>query len=588
MDTSNPTTVLETPSPLEDPPEGPQFAAAQWIPLLLIVATLLTFGRVVNHDFAPYDDEQTIRDNPRLNPARFTREGVLWYWDNSYMSLYAPLTYTVWGGVAQVSRAPTDDAGVFRLEPANFHLASLFLHVASVLLVYAILRRLLRGLAWPAAAGALLYGLHPLQVEAVAWASGMKDVLSGCLSFAAILLYLRAVTPPPPPADADPEIVPRIDPLAYGLALACFALAMLAKSSAMVTPLLLAIVDFAILRRSPERIAKSLAPWLALAIPIAVIARLVQTGFGVPAPQLWQRPVVAGASLAFYLEKLILPTGLGFEYGWRPVVMLQKGWLYAIALIPLAIGVILWIGRRRWSWLGAAALISIAALLPVLGFVPFMYQIHSTVADHYVYVAMLGPAIALAWGLSQINARRRSHATVVAGVLLAVLAGLSFAQLRHWRDAETVLQRTLAINPTSALAQNNMGQVYARCGEFDGAEQSFRASAMSNPDFVPAHLNLVIAYERMGRADDAIREFYEVRRTNELLPEDKRNVYSTDVFFQAGQAAARNHRYEAAARYFEEAVRVKPQDPRPRAALQQAREIIQAASTRPTSKPASR
>src|SRR5439155_14552039 len=146
---------------------------------------------------------------------------------------------------------------------------SLLLHVISVLLVYAILRRLLRGHSWPAAAGALFYALHPLQVEAVAWASGMKDVLSGCLSFAAILLYLRAVTPPPARAvaDADPDIVPRIDPVAYVLALACFALAMLAKSSAMVTPLLLAIIDYAFLRRPPERIARSLAPWLALAIP---------------------------------------------------------------------------------------------------------------------------------------------------------------------------------------------------------------------------------------------------------------------------------------------------------------------------------
>jgi tetratricopeptide (TPR) repeat protein len=585
MDTTTPTAVLETPSPLENPPGGPQSAAAQWIPLLLIVIMLLTFGRVVNHDFAPYDDEQTIRDNPRLNPARFTRDGVLWYWDNPYMSLYAPFTYAIWGVVAQVSRAPTEDAGVFRMEAANFHLASLFLHVGSVLLVYAILRRLLRGRAWPAAAGALLYGLHPLQVEAVAWASGMKDVLSGCLSFAAILLYLRAVTPPPPPADADPEITPRIDPLAYGLALACFALAMLAKSSAMVTPLLLAIIDFAILRRPPERVAKSLAPWVALAIPVAVIAKLVQTGFGVPAPQLWQRPVVAGASLAFYLEKLALPTGLGFEYGWRPVLMLQKSWFYAIALIPLAVGMILWIGRRRWSWLGAAALICVAALLPVLGLVPFMYQIHSTVADHYVYVAMLGPAIALAWGLSRVTAGRWTTAAGITGAALLVLAILSFAQLRFWRDENSVLQRTLAINPRSALAWNNVG---SRSQDIERAEQAFRKAEECNPDFTPAHINLVRVYERMGRADDAIREFYEARRTNELLPEDRRSVYSTDVFLKAGQAAATRHWYEVAARYFEEAVRVKPQDPRPKAALQQAREIIQAASTRPTTKPAPR
>ena len=215
----------------------------RFIPWLLIGLTLLTFGRVVNDGFAPYDDELTIRDNPRMNPARFTSEGVLWYWNNPAMSLYAPLTYTVWGAIATGSRVHGADPTEFILDAGNFHVASLLLHVASVLLVFIILRRLLKR-PWPAAAGALLYALHPLQVETVAWASGLKDLLASALSLATIWFYLRAVTPASPALEAmDSDEAPssRIDFASYALAIVCFVLALLAKSSAMMTPVLIAL-----------------------------------------------------------------------------------------------------------------------------------------------------------------------------------------------------------------------------------------------------------------------------------------------------------------------------------------------------------
>jgi tetratricopeptide (TPR) repeat protein len=365
---------------------------------------------------------------------------------------------------------------------------------------------------------------------------------------------------------------------------------MLAKPAAMMTPLLLAIIDLALLRRSADRVGQSLGPWLALAIPIALIAKTVQPGDGVPFVEFWQRPIVAGASLAFYLQKLVFPHGLAFEYGWRPLLMLQKTWFYAIAVVPLLLAVLLLLGRRRWPVLGATALIFVAALLPVLGFVPFMYQVHSTVADHYLYLAMLGPALALAWALTRVTQKHLTGAAALVGVLLIVLAILSVTQLGYWRDEETVLQRTLAINPCSALAQNNMGQVYAHRREMDRAAQAFRAAADCNPDFIPAQMNLVRVYEFLGRPDEAIKAFYDLRRANDLLPEDKREQYSTDVFLRAGQNAARNQKFDQAVRYFEEAVRAKPDDPLPRSALEKARAILQSgsAATRPATTPAPR
>ena len=562
-------------------------ARTKLIPWLLIGVTLLTFGRIVNDGFAPYDDEQTISANPRMNPARFDREGVLWYWDNPAMSLYAPLTYTVWGAVAKVSRVHGSDPTQFSLDAGNFHLASLALHVASVLLVFAILRRLLKR-SWPAAAGALLYALHPLQVETVAWASGMKDLLAAALSLATIWIYLRAVAPETSPADSAPtapepdtEIEPRIDVRFYALAIVSFVLALLAKPAAMTTPVILLAIDALLLRRGVERTARAVAPFFALALPIAVIARLVQPGVGVPVPELWQRPVVAGASLAFYLQKLIAPIGLAFDYGWRPLEMLQKTWFYAIAIVPLAMAIVVWVTRKRCPWLCAGALIFVAPLLPVLGFVPFMYQVHSTVGDHYVYLAMLGPALILAWALSRVVKNWRAAAWIT-GAALLILAALSFWQLGYWHNEETTLRRTLAINPRSDLALNNLGQICFRKQEFAEAEKLFQAAVASNPDLVPALTNLVILYKSTGRPDQAIRTFYELKRANDLQPEADRIEFSNEIFFKAGQGAARNGQFADAVRYFEEAVRVAPEDPRPKEALRQARAFLQAAATRPT------
>jgi hypothetical protein len=150
-----------------------------------------------------WDDPDTIARNPDLNPPTFG--SVLKYWNpaHPYMDLYVPVTYTVWAAIAALTRrAAPDPAGGGWLSPFPFHAASLVLHMLATVLVFAILSRLLRARGAPgpaaersAAAGAILFSIHPLQVEAVAWASGLKDVLGGTLALAAIHLYLRSEAP---------------------------------------------------------------------------------------------------------------------------------------------------------------------------------------------------------------------------------------------------------------------------------------------------------------------------------------------------------------------------------------------------------
>ncbi|HTL30181.1 MAG TPA: hypothetical protein VL282_13205, partial [Tepidisphaeraceae bacterium] len=154
---------------------------SRMIPLLLVAATLLAFGNLLSADFTSWDDPFTITSNPHLNPP--TWSGLGYHWRTPEYGLYIPLTYTAWWLIAHVAYSSQPDARGMSLSPMIFHAANIGLHLISVLFVYAILRRILKR-DWAACIGALLFALHPVQVEAVGWLSGMKDVLCGTLSLA--------------------------------------------------------------------------------------------------------------------------------------------------------------------------------------------------------------------------------------------------------------------------------------------------------------------------------------------------------------------------------------------------------------------
>src|ERR1700733_6640765 len=165
--------------------------ASRWVPtILLIVCTLIAMGNLARNEFVSWDDSFNIYHNPHFNPP--TLAGVAAYWAHPAYGLYIPLTYTLWGLLAMVAQVPPDAQGV-SLNPWIFHLASIALHVLSVLVVFEILQLLIRNRV-AACIGAMLFAIHPVQVEAVAWAAGMKDVLSGLLALVAIwqhLIYVK-------------------------------------------------------------------------------------------------------------------------------------------------------------------------------------------------------------------------------------------------------------------------------------------------------------------------------------------------------------------------------------------------------------
>jgi len=457
----------------------------RYTPLLLVFAVaLLAFAQVAGHDFLSWDDDVFFTQNPHLQPP--TTESLRTYWTGPYAHLYAPVTYTAWWALARVF-GTAGPGGQWLVSPAVFHLASLLAHLIAVALAYALLLALMDS-PWAAGVGAALFAVHPLQVEAVSWASELKDLLGGMFGLLAVLLYVRVRR-----AEAR-QWVP------YAFATLAFVLAMLSKPNLVALPLVAVAVDLLLLRTAPRRALLAVAPWLGLALAHALLTRAVQPPAPVLTLPLWQRGFVAGDALAFYLAKLAWPLRLAADYGRQPARVVAHWWGYATWLAPAAllVAAVILRGRSRWAlpgllWFGLA-------LLPVLGLLPFDFQQYSTPADHYAYLALFGPALALAGLALHLKGFYRRLPVVLLVVLLAAQSGL---QTITWANNEVFWRHTLEVNPRSFLAHNNLGAVYAVAGKLPEAATQFEAALQLHPDDADCLVNLGMVRFQLGQGERA-------------------------------------------------------------------------------------
>jgi hypothetical protein len=513
---------------------------------LLVLATIVTFARVVNHEFVGWDDGDTIVQNPRLRPPRI--EGVAYYWTHPAAGLYAPLTYTVWSTLAVLAEARTP-AGDFELNPWVFHAASLMLHVLSAVVVLDLLRRLV-GQDLPALVGAMLFALHPMQVESVAWASGLKDVLCGLLALVAIQQYVI--------------FAQKQRRLHYMVALATLLLALLSKSTAMVVPLTIVVIDVWILGTPIRKSLRRVLPMVIVTIPFALIAWQVQKSYVSTLTPLWTRPLIAADSLGFYLCKLLVPWPLTVVYGRTPGTVVGSGAIYYMWILPALVCVALIVFRKRVPALVAAALVFVSGLLPVLGLTNFMMQTHSTVADHYMYLPMLGAALAAAWAVAQFE-RARIYATC--GAALMACASLSFLQLGYWHDGVALFGHAVAVRPGNEDARIDLGHALAQANRLDEAIPHFQRAVQINPTSRASRELLTQALVFSGRYEEAIPH---AEASLQLARADNGSD-TAQIEFLLGRALSQLGRYDEAATHLAEATRQQPADKRLAAELESVR-----------------
>lgn len=490
--------------------------AARWRLPVLLLAVALVYGRLFFAGFVRFDDDLHVYANPFLNPP--TLEGLLQLWRHAYAHLYVPLAYTLYAALARLGAVAVHvDASIadsVSLSPAPFHVAAVALHAINAWLCFCLVR-LVTGRARPAWLCALLFALHPLQLESVGWISELRGVSSATfllLALNAFLLSRRASAPR----------------RARALWLACLPLvagAMLCKPSAAVAPLAALAIDRVALQTPWRRALLAAASWAAVVLPFVLLTHTLQGVVGAGGSAAWQRPFIAGDALAFYIWKTALPIDLCVDYGRTPQLVMARGWGYLAWLVPVALLVLAFRDRHRRPLVWLGGLLFVIFLLPTSGLVPFAYQAYSTVADRYAYLALMGAGLVLR-ALAEVLDVVRSPALVTRGaaVLLVVLGARSFAQGGHWLTSADLLRHTIALNPAAAFAYNNLGDAELSSGDLTAALTDYQASAGLDPARAKPHVNLAEVYTALGRRADAEGEVTRAEQAPNVTADDRSNL----------------------------------------------------------------
>ncbi|HOW98008.1 MAG TPA: tetratricopeptide repeat protein [Kiritimatiellia bacterium] len=497
--------------------------------LLLLGLLLAAYGPSLRGGFL-WDDDVYVAGNELLTAPDGLRR--IWF-STDAPSQYFPLTYTL-------MRAERSALG---LDPLGYHLVSVGLHGANALLAALVLGLLAAPGAWLAAA---LFALHPVQVESVAWITEQKNLLSTLFYLAALWAWIRSL-----------EVDGRRRRWFGAGVFAFYLLALFAKTTACTLPAALVLAAWRKgIRLTPARrlqVAALLGIGLAMGLFTAWWEQHLQGSrdAGVRFPFL-DCVLIASRALWFYAGKLLWPVRLEFSYSRWAIDASdprQYGWL--LAGLAAAVGLaLLW--RRGIRGPALAALFFVACLSPLLGFIPLYTFQYSFVADHYQYLACLGPialATAGAAGLARRVGLPAWSRRALAALPILLLAALTRQQAHAYRDIETLWRDTIAKNPASWMARDNLGCELAAQDRFGEAVESFRAALQIHPRSARTHFNLANTLGKMGRGPEALAAY------DRALAEDP--LHAKSRFNKAHLLASLGRAEEAAAGY-EEALRVAP------------------------------
>lgn len=371
----------------------------------------------------------------------------------------------------------------------GYHLVNVLLHATSALLLARVLGRLAVPGAWFAA---VLFLLHPVGVESVAWICEQKNTLSLLLYLGAALAYLRF----------NGERTPR----SYALATLCFIGALLTKTvTASLPAALLVVFWWQRGRLEWRRDVVPLLPWFALGAGGGLFtAHFERVLIGAQGADFTlgalDRLVLAGRVFWFYLGKLAWPFELSFVYPrWEVDAGVWWQWLFPVAGLALLAGLI-WCSRRSRGPLAVALLFG-GSLFPVLGFVNVYPFIFSYVADHFQYLASLAVFALAGAGLGRLP---RRHGLVVTIVLVGLFSALTWRQAAGYRDNVTLYEATLRRNPDAWLAHQNLGTILSDSGRPAEALPHFERTLVLRPDYPEALNNLGNCLTQLGRAGEAL------------------------------------------------------------------------------------
>ena len=502
------------------------WAQSPWLfAALLVVATFLAY-------YPAWNGQPVWDDNAHITkPELRSLHGLVRIWvEPGAAQQYYPLAHTVfwiehrlWGDT-----------------PIGYHLLTILLHLGSALLLWKILRELkIPG----SRLAVVIFALHPIQVESVAWISELKNTLSGAFFFGSVLVYLAF----------DRSGKRRL----YALALGLFICGLLSKTA--IAPMPAALLAILWWKHGSDlqwgKSALRLAPFLGCGLACGLFTSWMERHF-IIGPSiadfrftLIERMFIAGRAFWFYLEKIVAPVNLMFIYPrWNLGSGVWQSCLFCAGAVLLFSTCRL---ARRHTRAPLAALLYFAFMLsPALGFVniyPFRF---SFVADHFQYLAGIGPIVLIAGAVGSLRLPVRKAPLIASlllpGVAAALLGIMTFHQSPMYADEETLFQVTLEKNPDCWMAHNNLAQILAAHGHMDEAFRHCRLALELKPDYMEAQSNMGTILLSAGRTEEAIAHF---RTAVKINPDDATSLYNL------GSALAESDRAGEGIEYLQKAVK---------------------------------
>ncbi|TSC80466.1 MAG: TPR repeat-containing protein [Candidatus Peregrinibacteria bacterium Gr01-1014_25] len=505
------------------------------IAVLFGVLAAATYGRVVGFPFVRWDDGLLITEQPAVQAI--APWSIAWIFTHYDPELYIPLTFLTYqfdwliGGGA----------------PWPFHLDNLLLHTISALLAawtaFLLLPKSSSRIPLPALAVGLLFLLHPLHTEAVAWASARKDVLSTALFFAALLAYLYA-------RDRDDRRL-RLWSLVF------FLLGLLSKVMVITLPIVLLLVEWRDGKLRRTGLWRDIAPYLALAAVFGVIALGGKQQL-VVASSTATKLLMACKSAVFYLQQILWPRHFSLLYPYTEQVSLATAdiaWSVGIIAVLCAVAVAT---VRRQRWIAFSLAFFLVTVAPTfLNFAKGGDMDVYFASDRYAYIPSFGIFLLAGWVASLAALRLPRLRVAVATVALAVIAALGLLahrQLRVWETTETLFMNVIHFYPeASHVAHNNLGNAYRLRKAFMQAEEEYRKALAIRPH-AKTLSNLGALLRQQGRLSEAHAVYAQALELDAASPFAHFGLGI--VLAQEGQSAQAEARYREAMRLdplFEEA-----------------------------------
>jgi len=542
--------------------------------VLVAFATIAVYLPALQNSFVTWDDPEYVYENYHIHSldGKFLK----WAFFNFYFANWHPLTWC----------SHAIDYAIWGLNPLGHHLTSILFHGLNTLLVVLLIVRLLeesmvytknnmlhidKNVLIVGTITGLLFGLHPLHVESVAWVSERKDVLCAFFFLLSILAYIKYVT-----TAKDNDQSTLISPLSdrrYLSALGLFSLSLLCKPMSVTLPAVLLILDwypFARLQGSKFRLVlMEKVPFALLSLVSGIITFQAQNSGGAIASvadvPFFPRILVGLKAIIAYLGKMFWPSNLipFYPYPYNLLLINFTSYEYLIpfllfCFITAGTFILLYIKRQRiWLIVWAYYLIT---LLPVLGIIKFGNQ---AMADRYTYLPSIGPffifGIGLLWFLYKLTASRKSNVLkkitwlFVIGCLIASLSYLTSRQIHIWKNGETLWSSELLINPKAAMAYTNRGKYYTETGQYENALKDYTQAISLTPDYPKNYFNRGTCYLKLGLYNDALNDL-----TTAILLSSRPNY---EYYTNRAIVYVKLNLFEEALKDYTQAISLKPDSP---------------------------